>query len=310
MTTPAPTLRTLVAGLVDYAGLFPPAALTMNEAAASYAGYRDAPERWMLGRFVVPVARLGELADAVTALEATASIAVNGRSSGTASNGAWQLAALASGDDPQRDAERIREFNESANGRLAVDVVEARTPTAADIDRAAEAFEGYTLFCEIPLASDPAELLSAMKSVGARAKARTGGVTPDAFPPPAQLARFIARCAERRVPFKATAGLHHPLRASYRLTYDADAPTGVMYGFLNVFAAGAFARAGLPEPLLAELLQESDSSALQFGDAALTWRDHAISLGDIANARAGLAIAFGSCSFREPVDDLRQLGLL
>ena len=305
MTTPAPTLRTLVAGLVDYAGLFPPAALEMTEAVRNYAQYREAPERWMLGRFVVPVSRLGELADAVSALPSA------GLTTPAATpSGAWHLAALATGDDPPLDADRIASFNASANGRLVVDVVEARTPTVADVDRAGEAFEAYTLFCEVPLAADPAELLAAVKRAGARAKARTGGVTPDAFPAPEQLARFIARCAALRVPFKATAGLHHPVRASYRLTYAADAPVGVMYGFLNVFAAGAFARGGLPEPLLVEMLTESDPSAFQFTDAALSWRDHAISLADVANARADLALAFGSCSFREPVDDLRQLGLL
>ena len=58
-------------GLVDYAGLFPPAALAMAEAARRYAAYLGSPEAWMLGRFVVPVERLDELADAAMPYTAT-----------------------------------------------------------------------------------------------------------------------------------------------------------------------------------------------------------------------------------------------
>jgi hypothetical protein len=296
MSSAAPTLRALVAGLVDYAGLFPPASLGMAEAAANYASYLASSEAWMLGRFVAPVARLGELAAAASRV-------------GTTSATPWRVAAIGGGD-PAADGDAVRAHHEPG-GRIVVDVVEHRLATVDAIDAAARATPaGVTLYAELPLAGEPRPLLEAVKRAGARAKVRTGGVTPDAFPPAAALARFIARCAEVGVPFKATAGLHHPLRAEHPLTYAPDAPRGTMYGFLNVFAAGAFALAGMREAALVQLLEERDPTALVFDDDALRWRGHAIALHQLTAARASLAIAFGSCSFREPVDDLHQLELI
>lgn len=294
---PAPTLHALVAHLVDYAGLFPPAALPMRDAVASYAAHLEAPEAWMLGRFVVPATRLTELAEEATP-------ALNGREA------TWHLAALA-GPDVDEDMARIREFNAAHRGRLVVDVVETKTTSPAAVESAASAVgAGITLYAELPVADDPRPLLEAARAMRVRAKVRTGGLTADAFPTAAQVARFIVRCAELGVPWKATAGLHHPLRAEHRLTYDADAPRGTMFGFINVFAAGAFALAGMRESALVRLLEERDPSALEFGDGVLRWRGHDISLDQLAEARASFAIAFGSCSFREPVDDLHQLALL
>lgn len=296
MRSPARTLRALVSGLVDYAGLFPPASLGTAEAVANYATYRDAPEAWMLGRIVVPVTRLGEL-------EAVVASGIRGSAT------PWRIAAIGSGD-PAADARIIEEFNRRRSSCI-VDVVEHRVASVDAVYAAARATPpDVTLYAELPLAEEPRPLLMAVKEVGARAKARTGGITADAFPSAAALARFIARCAEAGVPFKATAGLHHPLRAEHALTYAPDAPRGTMFGFLNVFAAAAFAFAGMQEPDLARLLEERDPSALVFGDRALEWNGHAVALGLLTEARTALAIAFGSCSFREPVDDLHQLDLI
>ena len=294
-TVPAPALRALVAHLVDYAGLFPPAGLPMAEAVAEYAAYREAPEHWMLGRFVVPASRLDELVQASAALEITSP---------------WHLAVLA-GADVSDAMHAVRALNAAQRGRLVADVVEAKATTVDGIASAARAVgPDATLYVELPHTAEPRELLAAVKVAGARAKVRTGGLTADAFPTAAQLARFIARCAEAGVAFKATAGLHHPVRAEHRLTYEADAPHGTMFGFLNVFAAAAFAREGMPATHLADLLEERDALALAFGDDGLRWHGHAVSLARLAEARASFAIAFGSCSFREPVDDLHQLALL
>src|SRR5262245_38924762 len=58
-----PALRALLGGIIDYAGLFPPAQLPLEEAIRNYARYRTEPESWMLGRFVIPATRLKELAE-------------------------------------------------------------------------------------------------------------------------------------------------------------------------------------------------------------------------------------------------------
>jgi hypothetical protein len=291
------TVRALVAQLVDYAGLFPPAALAMSDAVSSYAAYLESPDAWMLGRFVVPVSRLDELA------------ADAARYTGSRPD-PWKIAALA-GADLAAEARRIDAFNAAHAGRLLVDVVETKATTPDAVRAAARsARPAWMLYVEIPIGEEPRALVDAARAVGARIKVRTGGVTPNAFPSAAQLARIIVRCAELDVPFKATAGLHHPLRAEYRLTYDANAPRGVMFGFLTVFAAAAFVRGGMDESLVTTLLEERDPTALQFTADTLRWRGQSVTYDQLVQTRATLGIAFGSCSFREPVDELRQLGLL
>jgi hypothetical protein len=163
---------------------------------------------------------------------------------------------------------------------------------------------------EVPLAEDPASLLDAMALTHAKAKMRTGGVTPDAMPSPEQVLRFITRCVERNIAFKATAGLHHAWRGDYRLTYAPDAPYGTMFGFLNVVLATAaiVGGAGLESRAL-ELLTESDAAALRVTDDGIEWRGRLLPTATLHDARDRLA-AFGSCSFAEPVADLRGSHLL
>jgi hypothetical protein len=294
--TASPALRALVAGLVDYAGLFPPAALEMAPAAAAYAEYLASADAWMLGRFVVPVARLDELAAAARDVAGPGSTP-------------WRLSGLV-GDDVEGDARRIRSFNAQHSARLVVDAAEGRAASAERVAALARALGGeLPLYVEVPADPDPAELLDAVRRAGARAKIRTGGVAPDAFPPAAHVARFLARCAALQLPFKATAGLHHPLRGEHRLTYEPDAPTATMFGFLNVFVAGVLASRGASEAELAAVLEERSPSAFSFDDRGMSWRRHRVATGELAEARARFAVAFGSCSFREPVDDLQELAL-
>ena len=143
-----------------------------------------------------------------------------------------------------------------------------------------------------------------------RAKIRTGGETADKFPASEIVVEFIRLCAASSVAFKATAGLHHPVRSLHRLTYQADSASTTMHGFLNVFLGAAFLRVGMDPRLAVELLNEQSASAFHFDPDGLLWREHRLGLDDISAARRGFAVSFGSCSFTEPVDDLRVLGLL
>lgn len=283
--------------LVDYAGLFPPAALSIEDAAARYAEHLASPDAWMLGRFVVPVERLGELA------EAAAPFAERGTE-------AWRLSALI-GADPAKAGPVIRAFNSEHRGRFVVDVVECRAVAPGSVAASIGELPGeLRIFVELPLLDDPRNMLLEIRTAGAWAKMRTGGVSPDAFPSGREVGRFIARAAELLVPFKATAGLHHPVCGEYALTYDDDAPRGRMFGFLNIFAAAAFAQCRVGERALIDIVEESDAAAFGFGDEALSWRDHVVTAKQVASARSSLGLAFGSCSFQEPLDGLRELKLL
>lgn len=289
---PPATLHALLAGLIDYAGLFPPAALPMADVCKQFDAYRRSPHAWALGRVVVPAARLAELVHRteMSVLEP------------------WRVSALV-GEDALRDAELIRVAN--ASGRVVVDTVEARAPTTAAIHTTVQSLgDSLTVYLEIPVADDPRALVEAIARSGARAKIRTGGIVQEAFPTPTQCARFIGCCAEHGVAFKATAGLHHPVRGDYRLTYADDAPRGTMGGYLNLFVAAALVRQGMAESFVTDLLDEREPRAFHFTDDAITWRDHSLALDDVTTARTSFAMAFGSCSFREPLDDLQQLGLL
>ncbi|MBX3279130.1 MAG: hypothetical protein KF868_14090 [Acidobacteria bacterium] len=293
------TLRLLLGELIDYAGLFPPAALPMQEAVRNYAQYINGECGWMLGRFITPVARLDEFERA--ALEYT--------QPHTGSSRAWRVSVLG-GNDPASDLKAIQEFNQRRAGSIQIDTLETKASTADEIE--AFACAGYAklaVYIEIPIAEDPHPLIAAIARAGARAKARTGGITPEAFPSSENVVRFLAACASSRVAFKATAGLHHPVRSVNRLTYEPDSASSLMHGFLNVFLAAAWIRAGMNASDAVELLEEKDTAAFRFGDAAVEWRNHRLTTEEIAAARTRFASAFGSCSFTEPVEDLRALGL-
>lgn len=288
-------LRLLLAGSLDYAGLFPPAALGMNDAVRNYARYRSGEEAWMLGRFIVPVAQLAEWSAAAAALP----------------DGPWRLGALA-GDDLPSDCRTVRTFNERpAPAHAVIEALEFRADspeaTTAALRSLPENVRGYA---EIPIDRDPSPLIAALREHGGWAKARTGGVKAEAFPSPSKLAGFLRACSDAGVGFKVTAGLHHPLRGSYPLTYAASSPAGIMFGFLNVLLAAGLARRGAGHEEVVAMLEERDGRSILFDASGVSWKGHRLETEDLAELRTRFAAAFGSCSFDEPVRELRQMGLL
>jgi hypothetical protein len=115
--------------------------------------------------------------------------------------------------------------------------------------------------------------IGAIAALGARVKLRCGG---EVTPTVEQVGLVIASCREAGVPFKCTAGLHHAVRR------------GEEHGFLNILAATA-----APPGAIEAVLAEEDAADL-----------------DVEGADRALFVGFGSCSWREPVDDLVELGLL
>lgn len=290
--------QALLAGLVDYAGLFPPASLTLPDALAEYARWQASPQAWLVGRFVVPASRLDELGQAVPGLPAAAAAQP------------WRLSALL-GPDTRAELARVAAFGVAQAGRPLVDSVELKASSADEAEAALALLPvGLTSYVELPLAADLPALLAALRGRGARAKIRTGGLVPEAIPPAADVARFIAACAREGVPFKATAGLHHPVRGEHALTGAAGAPRAVLHGFLNLFAAAVFARTGASAAELESVLLETDPAAFALADEALGWRYLSAPAASVAEWRAGFATSFGSCSIAEPVADLRALGVI
>jgi hypothetical protein len=302
-------IRTLLAHLVDYAGLFPPAKLDMSPTVRNYANDRAGPDAWMLGRLVLPVARFEEFE--------AASGDFLPRVSGPADDDAWPITALtASAGDAglAADLDAIARFNErhakQGAGSAYVDCIELKANTADEIDQAIDLLPDEIFpYFELAVDRDPRGCIAALAGLDAGAKIRTGGIVANAHPPIEAVAAFIMACARAEVPFKATAGLHHPIR------HTAPELGCKQHGFLNVFlGAGLFLAGRIGERELVELLGDERAGAFLAADDGLAWQGSAgtfrLSVGEIRHARDAFAHAFGSCSFAEPLADLRALKLL
>jgi hypothetical protein len=284
-----PALDALLHGLIDYAGLFPPAQLAMADAVRNHAAYLAGPHRGKLGRFIVPVARLEEFEAALD----------------PDNQHEWRLSVLA-GADPKADLNAILSFNaRQAEARIVS--IETKAATPADIAKAAAFPPVFEVWVELPASKDLIANLAALKAIGRGAKLRTGGVTPAAFPAPADVAAFLAACRDSGIVAKATAGLHHPLRGEFALTYAAGAPRGVMFGFLNVFLAAALLHEGGSTADTTMLLSDGDPRHFACTTDALVWRDRKFTRPQLESTRRHLLRSFGSCSFTEPIEGLQEL---
>lgn len=274
--------RALLANAIDYAGLFPPASHPMSAAVREYREIREGAEAWALRRFVVPAARLNEFRDA--------------------GGGAWQLAAIA-GNELAKDLEGIAKFND-AGGAARVDTVDFRVITPEALrDAIALVPESVHRFAEWPLGADPAPFVAAVAGAGVSAKFRTGGIVEDAFPEANMLLSHLTAVLAAGVQFKCTAGLHHPVRGRYRLTYDNPSVQGMMYGYLNVMLAASALQQGLGLETAGAILLEEDGREFRLGGSGLEWRDTVFTETDLSRLRDSGFQSFGSCSFREPMDE-------
>lgn len=272
------SVRILLDSFIDYAGLFPPASVSMPDALRNFDDYRRGSEAWALGRFIVPASRLDEL-DAASEDESQA--------------GFLQLSVLI-GDDVDADVRSIE-------GRHEIEAVELKASTKQEVERAAKAIGGaWIAYVEIT----DLKLLDTIQKRGMRAKIRAGGTTADAFPDIPSVAAFLRECAKRGLAFKATAGLHHPLRCVKPLTYEQDSAHTTMHGFINLLMATA-----IPEHAEA-ILGETDPQAFDFGHNSAAWRKQKVTVAALQKLRRNLATSVGSCSFTEPVADMKELGWL
>lgn len=296
---PKESVRVLLTEIIDYAGLFPPSQISMPEAVINYATYKNSNYGWMLGRFIVPVARLDEFFE-----NARDFISRDGKS-------AWRLSVLA-GEDINQTIRAVKEFNAEKGPGVLCDALEVKANTVSKIENTANALPaGITAYFEVALNESFVDLVTALGLKGQRAKIRTGGVTNEDFPNSTQIIRFVRTCMAANVPFKATAGLHHPIRCFKPLTYAPDSPRGTMHGFLNMLLMAGFARESYRVSLLEDLMEEEFEEVFSFRDDAAHWRnDHVLNISQLELLRKSGMIAFGSCSFDEPIADLRSLGLL
>lgn len=305
--------HTLLASLIDYAGLFPPASLDLGDAAAEYRAARGGPHAWMLGAFVIPASRLEELAGLLVRTMATG-------------EAPWEISVILDGA-PGPAAAQAAAFEAELAPAVVITMVEVKLPPgvgqgqstseeeAGRAFAAAASVSGTVMpFLEVPVtASWHNELLAAVALIDrlrtaarrrAGAKLRCGGSAPQDFPEPAAVAGFMVACRDRGLPFKATAGLHHPIR-------HLDANVGIVrHGFLNLLVAAALSESGADERTVEAIIAEQDRAAFTIGAAGVGWRDMHADANAVEQTRSGGFSSYGSCSFDEPVEDLEALDLL
>lgn len=317
-------VKALLTSVVDYAGLFPPAHLNLQTAMETYVQARLSPEQWMLDRFVLPASQLNQFAALMPAFALPQ----------------WSLSVIVS-DSATLNLASVLSLQ---HDNLVITSLEFPPLPPAALDRLLPTLPaGIDAFFEIPWDGYLETYLTILQGTGTFAKIRTGGITATAFPSLSQLAQFMAACAHAHVPFKATAGLHHPLPGRYCLTYEPDSPTATMHGFLNVAIGAAllYWQKITPEEGL-EVLQVSALNSREksiahsqktsqktnqkisqipdvkqsnmekmdyfwFQPEGIVWRDRFLSLPELEDARRNFFRSFGSCSIQEPIDDLKSL---
>lgn len=306
---PSRAARALLTGLIDYAGLFPPARLDIDPAVETFARCKRSEHEWILARFICPASRLKDLSRAAAPL-LPGTFATSGYRE-HADLEPWRISCIVDGR-LETDLQLIENFNAhhaaDENGRAKIDTLEIKAPGPSYIDAALDLVPAQLFpYFEFPIDDDPRGFVAALAGTAAGAKVRTGGITPDAFPQPDHLAAFLEACNLADVPFKATAGLHHALRGSYPLTYEPDSPSCAMFGFLNLFTAAALIRVhAIPAAEAAAVLTDPGPEAFRLDDDGLTYRNRTVDLLNLARTRESFALSYGSCSFDEPIAELKR----
>lgn len=304
---PSKSLQAFTSGLIDYAGLFPPANLTLPPAIKNYAQYLNSNDRRMLARFIIPAGRLAELTS--------------------------ELMGLFTREKPlylsficpnvPTNLTLIQAFSEQYEDRIRLDIIETKLPANGDFaEHVAETAvsiqsSGLNLrpFYELPFNEtwdDNLETaIAALAEHNKQAetdvgfKLRCGGVEAHMFPSPTQVSRAILLCRDYNITMKATAGLHHPVR-HFNETVNTK-----MHGFLNVFGGGLLAKEHqLDQTNLQKIIEDENPTSFQFSKDTFSWNDLSINLAQIEAVRQTGLTSFGSCSFDEPREDLQALGLL
>lgn len=300
------SLRALLTGAVDYAGLFPPASLPLDRALANHADYGRTPDSWMLGAFVLPLAKFDEAPAVMRGFDVEHRLQISALGSKTETPAEFITAA-------GRAAATIREMGAQYGAFVSVSQLEMPLATrpGASISEAYEALADVAVpvFWEAP--ADEAERTIVALAENRRDSAatrfgfklRTGGVVATAFPSSIQISRALLAAIEHDVPIKFTAGLHHPVRQFH------SSVQGMMHGFLNVLGAGVLAAEhGWDRLQIAAMLDDEDPTKFSCDDDSFSWREWQVSTERIRQHRA-LVTSFGSCSFDEPREDLRALNL-
>ena len=279
------TTEALLSHCIDYAGLFPPARLDLHTTIENYAHYRAGAQAWALGRLILPANRVIEFKESWPSYAAV-----------------WPISLLLNDD--------ADELRHAIDLGLFLDVVECKPMPAEKVNTVRELLpDATTVYFEVPLGAGTKESIAAIGAAGGRAKVRMGGVTREAIPSGSDFVNFLSHCIEQGVSFKATAGLHHPIRSVCPLTYEPQSDRALMHGFVNVILAAAIMKNGGDIAEVSAVLEDTSPHNFTLGQEHIQWRGWSFTPRQIADVRRDLMVSFGSCSFTEPLDEIKSLEL-
>lgn len=318
--------RALLSNIVDYAGTFPPAALSLEAALKEAATCRtQLAHPWLFSKMALPLDSLKKLSPRLLSEQG-------------ADGHAWLFTALGSAQKDEssaadfaqvidwdlREASRFNDRFWESSVRQGIIGYETRLPANLLSNPQSEVLRAYLdpaldrvtavsgnkvqLYIEIPWLAEwkksidgvadaitfwMEENAGLLSTVGL--KFRTGG---QYQPTAEQLAHAISVCVSRRLKIKTTQGLHAAV---------SDAK-GI--GFVNLFSAINFMFAlgtGTFKTKDAEqCIKSTKKSDFTFAREAFSFKDFTLDIEKLENTRRHHAACFGSCSIVEPDESLTK----
>lgn len=180
LKTVSPLLKEVCSALIDYAGMFPPAALSYEDAVGNYRTYQKSDDSWFLGNFVCQ--KIDQIPEGVD------TVVLGLSSSETLPS---QVKAVEC---------KLKEWSDE---------------TLAGLRREVPVF--VELVLETPVAVNTRweqswpRFFDSLAKHGLGFKLRFGGQGREDIPTCLQIKRCLQMAAERKLPLKCTQGLHHPL---------------------------------------------------------------------------------------------------
>ena len=326
------SLETYLSGILDYAGLNPPTNLSLRESFSNFVKHKQSPYSWMISKFVVGSDLLDPLVKLINEYDKSpvpfnlTVVAVPSSSlteyKQVVTDVVKQIATMYSVAEKEIRVPtlEIKLPEESLYGSDNRTLIEAVAYTVKIMNRSKKL--PHQVFFEIPgYDFEPKLCQKVMKVISAHNlltqndefdsysfsgfKIRCGGVEMHQFPSSKYLANAIIFSRDENVPVKFTAGLHHPIR-HYNESLEAK-----MHGFINVFGSAILSYTqDLTVQEVQTVLEDKNPKSFSFTDQYFAWRELAAPLLEIKMLRLLSVTSFGSCSFEEPVEDLKGLKLL
>lgn len=293
--------------LIDYAGLFPPSELPFDDAISNYKLYFSSSDSWILNRFICPISKLNNLlphlSDFTTEKPLHLSVLLTGNFQDDKYINKFheELSTIKTFEDQYGDVCKIKSLEakiDTQNNNLN-DILNILSTSIESLDNSVE------IFLE-PIITDFSTIsnqISTSNIKNIQLKLRCGGIVPEAFPSSKTIASALSFCKKNNVKLKFTAGLHHPIRH-----FDEEIGTK-MHGFVNVFGSALLFYTGtIDETNLIEALEDENPHNFAFKNTSFSWKNNSLPVNAIVDLREEALLSYGSCSFNEPRDDLKDLG--